>query len=408
MELLHSRCAGLDVHKKSVVACVREVVEGTATIETRTFETMTGDLLALSDWLTERQVTVVAMEATGVYWKPVWHVLEGHFELILANASHVKNVPGRKTDVQDAQWLAELVAHGLIRASFVPPQPIQEMRELTRTRKQVIREIGQHTQRVQKVLEDGNIKIDSVVSDLLGVSGRAILRAMIAGEKDAKVLAGLARGRLQNRQAELERALVGRITDHHRFLLRLHMQMIEALEGQVASLDQRIGEQVDPFRWAVALLDEIPGVSEVTAHVIVSEVGTDMRRFPSIAHFLSWCGLCPRNDESAGKRRSTKIRKGAPWLKATLIQAAWAACRSKETYYHAQFLRLRSRRGPKKAVVAVAASMMTAVYYMLLNGTAFTDLGPNHFLKTEKTKTVKRLVTRLESMGFQVEIKEAA
>lgn len=408
MEVVHSRCAGLDVHKKTVVACVRAVVDGKAATETRTFGTMTRDLLALSDWLTECQVAVVAMEATGVYWKPVWHVLEGQFELVLANAAHVKNVPGRKTDVQDAQWLAELVAHGLIQASFVPPQPIQQMRELTRTRKQLIREICQHTQRVQKVLEDANIKVDSVVSDLLGVSGRQILRAMIGGEKDAKALASLARGSLQKKRSELERALEGRVTDHHRFLLRLHMETIEALEAQVASLDQRIGEEVSPFRWAVTLLDEIPGVSEVTAQVIISEVGTDMRRFPTVGHFLSWCGLCPRNDESAGKRRSTKIRKGAPWLKATLIQTAWAACRSKETYYQAQFLRLRSRRGPKKAVVAVAASIMTAVYHMLLNGTVFKDLGPNHFLKTDKTKAAKRLVNRLESLGYQVEIKEAA
>ena len=409
MEVMYPRCAGLDVHKETVVACVRIASGGEASPSVRTFTTTTAGLIELGEWLEENGCTHVAMEATGVYWKPVWQVLaDSSFELILANAAHVKNVPGRKTDVNDAMWLAELLAHGLVRASFVPEPAIQELRALLRTRKQLVREKASHVQRVQKTLEQANVKIESVLSDVMGRSGRAIIQALIDGETDPAKLAALAHWKVRASAATLREALRGRIKRHHRFLLQLHMQQIDALVTAIAELDREVDRGLACFRDAVERLSSIPGISQLSAQVIVSEIGTDMSRFATDAHLRSWAGLCPRNDQSAGKRRSTRLRKGAPWLKAMLVQCAWAATRSKGTYLHAQYLRLRSRRGPKKAICAVAASILTAAYHMLKDGTFYSDLGPAHFDRRRPETQARRLVKRLADLGFSVELKPVA
>jgi len=409
MEVMHQHCAGLDVHKKTVVACVRLASEGKVVTEVKTFATTTQGLLTLSDWLSENGCTHIAMEATGVYWKPVWHVLsDGEVELVLANAAHVKNVPGRKTDVSDAAWLAELLAHGLIRASFVPDGQTQELRALLRTRKQLVRERTRHAQRIHKTLEDANIKLDAELSDVLGKSGRAMLNALVAGETDPVRLAALAHPNVKSPQAQLREALRGRVTSHHRFLLQLHLGQIDSLDAAIGTIDREVEDSLAPFRAAVDLVRTIPGVSTLGAEVIVSEIGTDMSRFPTVGHLLSWAGLCPRNDESAGKRRSSRLRKGAQWLKTTLVQCSWAAKNKKGSYLQAQFLRLKSRRGPQKAICAVAASILTAVYHMLKDGTEYQDLGPDHFNRRSKITQTQRLIRRLEHMGYAVDIKPIA
>jgi transposase len=405
MEVLYPHCAGLDVHKDTVVACVRHTANGEVRREVRTFKTTTKELLALSGWLAEEGCTQIAMEATGVYWKPVWHILsDGDFTLVLANAAHVKNVPGRKTDANDATWLADLLAHGLIRGSFVPDQQTQEMRNLLRTRKQLVRERSSHVQRLQKTLEDANIKLDSVISDIIGLSGRRMIEALIAGETDPEALAALAHRRIKATPDQLEAALRGRVTRHHRFLLRLHLQQIDAIDAAIDQIDQEVDADVEPFRDAIALLTTIPGVSELSACVILAEIGRDMRRFPTAGHLISWAGLCPKNDESAGKRRSTRMRKGAPWLKTTLVQCAWAASRRKASYLQAQFHRLRTRRGAKKAIGALAASILTSVYHMLISGELYRDLGPDHFDRRAKARQTSRLVARLQTLGYAVQI----
>jgi transposase len=342
-----------------------------------------------------------------VYWKPVWHILEGQFTLVLANAQHIRNVPGRKSDVNDATWIADLLAHGLIRSSFVPPAPVQALRDLTRTRKQLVGEIARHTLRIQKTLEDANLKLTRIVSDILGTSGRAILRALIAGETDPARLADLTTGRLKATRAQLMEALHGRVTAHHRFLIELHLTQIEALETAVQKLERHLGDALAPFRAAVDLLKTMPGLSETAARVLVAEIGTDMTRFPTAGHLISWAGLCPRLDVSAGKRHSTRIRHATPWLKTTLIQGAWAATRKKDSYLHAQFVRLKSRRGPKKAIVAVAASMLTAAYFMLRDGVEYADLGGTYFAHRDVEETKKRLLRRLRDLGVVVEVKAA-
>jgi transposase len=348
------------------------------------------------------------MEATGVYWKPVWHILEGTFELVLANAQHVRNVPGRKSDVNDAMWLSDLVAHGLVRSSFVPPVAIQEVRDLSRTRKQLVREVIQHTNRIEKVLEDTNIKIASAISDVLGQSGRAILNALVAGQTDPEKLVALCSGRLKASRKVLLEALRGRVTEHHRFLLKLHLTQVDLLRQGIRDLEARMGESLEPFRQHIENLTTIPGVGDVAAHAIAGEVGLEMARFATAGNLISWAGLCPRLDESAGKHRSTRIRKGAPWLKTTLVSAAWAAVRTKGSYLQAQFLRLRARRGPKKAIIAVAASMLTAAYHILRNGVPYKDLGPEHFTRRNKDHVAKRLLKRLEALGFAVEVRPAS
>jgi len=409
MELLHPHCAGLDLHEETVVACIRHMTDGKVTTEVKSFLTTTQGLMELSDWLSSQVVTHIAMEATGVYWRPVWHILsDGEFELVLANAAHVKNLPGRKTDVNDATWLADLMAHGLIRASFVPDEPTQQMRDLLRTRKQFVRERSSHTQRVQKTLEDANIKLDSVITDIVGLSGRRMIEAMIAGQTDPEALACLADRRIHATAAELEAALRGRLTAHHRFLLQLHLDHFDAVNAAIARIDKEVDGHVEPFRVAIEMLITIPGVSSLAAEVMVSEIGIDMNRFKTEGHLISWAGLCPKNDESAGKRRSNRMKKGAPWLKTTLIQCAWAASRTKGSYLQAQYHRIRSRRGSKKAIGAVAASMLTAAYHMLKDGTLYQDLGANHFDNRNKGKQALRLVNRLQRLGFTVQITSMA
>jgi transposase len=407
MEVLYPRCAGLDVHAGSVTACARIATGAQVTYENRTVSTTTRGLLELAEWLTAHGCTHVAMEATGVYWKPVWHVLEEHVTLVLANAMHIRNVPGRKSDMNDATWIADLLAHGLIRSSFVPPAPIQELRDLTRTRRQLVHEVARHVLRIQKTLEDANLKLTQVISNIVGVSGRAILNALIAGETDPDRLVDLTRGRLKASRADLLDALHGRVTDHHRFMIQLHLTQIDALEHAITTIEARIGDALGPFRAAVGLLTTMPGLSETTARVVIAEIGTDMSRFPSVGHLISWAGLCPRLDESAGKRRSTRTRPTTPWLKPTLINAAWAATRKKDSYLRAQFLRIKSRRGAKKAILAVASSMLTAAYFMLRDGVEYHDLGAHHFEQRDKERLAKRLIQRLRDLGVAVEVKAA-
>jgi transposase len=405
MDLLYLKCAGLDVHPRSVSACARLVVDGQASHEVRTFGTSTRELRVMAEWLSSHGCTHVAMESTGVYWKPVWHVLEGRFELVLANAMYIRNIPGRKSDVKDAVWIADLLAHGLLRGSFVPPEKIQDLRDLTRTRKQLTREITRHTQRIQKTLEDANVKLTELISSVLGTSGRAILRALIAGENDPGKLVDLTEGRLKAPREKLMDALQGRITEHHRFMLKLHLDQVENLERAVRDLEARADQ--GSFRAATELLTTIPGVSHVTARVIVAEIGDDMRRFPTAGNLISWAGLCPRLDESAGKQRSNRTRRGAPWLKTVLVQAARAAANKRDSYPRAQYLRLKARRGPNKAVLAVAATLLTAAYHMLKYGVEYRDLGPNHFDR-DKELQANRLIRRLKALGLQVVVTPAA
>lgn len=408
MKVKHKRCAGLDVHKKEVVACLRVVTRSKASHEVRRFPTTTRGLMELADWLEAGGGRHVAMEATGVYWKPVWHILEGRFELVLANAAHIKGVPGRKSDTNDAMWIADLLAHDLIRPSFVPPQPIQDLRDLTRTRKQLTREIVQHTQRIQAVLEEANIKLTSVITDILGASGRRILKAIVAGEIDPAKLSELGGPRLAAPKSVLSDALWGRVRDHHRFLIAQHLATIEQLEATIAAFDARIEAALSPFRGIVERLKAVPGLSQLSVEVLIAEIGTDMRQFPTAGHLLSWAGLVPRLDESAGRRRSTRVRKGAPWLKTTLVQCAWGAARKKDSYFQAQFRRLKAKAGPKKAAVAVAGSILTVAYHMLKDGTFYQDLGADHFARRDPATEAARLAKRIRSLGYEVDFRAAA
>ena len=409
MEVLYARCAGLDVHQKTVVACVRiHGPDGRAQSETRTFGTDTGALLELAAWLEASGCTHAVMEATGVYWKPVWHILEESCALVLANAHYVRNVPGRKTDVSDAAWLADLLAHGLVRSSFVPERPTQELRDLTRTRKQLVRQRAQHVNRLHKVLEDANLKIGSYITDITGITGRAILAALIAGETNPAKLAQLRNPRLKASIEELEKALRGKVTPHHRFLLQMHLDQIDAADRSIELLDSQIREQTAPLAEEVRLLENIPGMSRTSACVVLAEIGADMSRFPSHRHLVSFGGLCPGLNQSAGKSRSSKLKKGSNWLKTVMVNCAWAAARSKETYARAQFHRLKTRRGAKKAVVAVAASMLTAIYFVLRDRVPYKDLGVTYFDRRDQTKIANRLRRRLESLGFSVQMQPAA
>jgi transposase len=404
MRLIHERCAGLDVHKDTVVACVRIARDAAeAQLETQTFGTKTPELLRLSDWLKTHEVKAVVMESTGVYWKPIWHVLEEEFELVLGNAAAIRNVPGRKTDVSDAQWLAELLAHGLVRASFVPKLEQAEVRGLTRTRRQLVTEIGQHVQRVQKVLEDANIKLDSVVSDIQGKAAREILDAIVDGKKSPKELAAL-KGRLKASFEELEAALSGRPNAYHRFEIKLHLQLIDQLRKAVADVEGRLGSALSPFREAAQRLATIPGWGPLTVDAFIGEAGTDMTRFPTEAHLRSWIRVCPRSDESAGKHRSRRVRRGGAWLKPALLQAAWAATRANGTYLQALYRRLRPRRGPKKAAMAVVASMVTSAFHMLKNNCDYADLGADHFVKRERPRLIAKYLRQLERLGIQVPV----
>jgi len=418
MDLMHERVAGLDVHKETVVACVKIMVAGKASRECRTFDTTTAGLEALLTWLTESGCTHVAMEATGIYWRPVWNILsEGPFELMVANAAHIKNVPGRKTDVNDATWIADLVSFGLIKASFVPEREFQELRSLLRTRKQLTREQTSHVQRIQKTLEEANIKLDSVITDIMGVSGRRMIEAMIKGVKNPFKLAELADRRIRASRKQLYDALHGRLTDHHRFMLRLYLRHYDALEHAINEIDEQVDAAIAKmdaevaagqatFRSLIALLCTIPGIAELAAKTILAEIGTDMSRFPTAGHLLAWAGLCPGQNESAGKRKSSRLRKGSPWLKTLMVQCGWAAARKKDSYYKAQFNRLRGRHGGKKAVCAVAASMLTAIYHMLKNGTEHHDLGADHFDRRSTDIKARRLAAQIAKLGFQVELRK--
>jgi transposase len=347
------------------------------------------------------------MEATGSYWKSVWHVLEGQFELMLANPAHIRNLPGRKSDVNDATWMADLLAHGLIRGSFVPPAEIGALRELTRTRKQFVREVGRHTQRIQKILDIGNLKLTGLITDVVGVSGRAILKKLIAGESNPERLADLAHPRLKAKREDLVEALHGRLTPQQRHLLGMHLNLIETIEASIAQLDDEIAKAVDPFRGLVERLKEAPGLSDVSVPALLAEIGVDMSRFKTHRHLLSWARVCPRLDESAGKVHSRRTQQGAVWIKTLLTQAAWAAIRTKDSYLRAQFLRIRARRGAKKAIVAVAASILTAVYYMIRDGTPYRDLGIHYFDHRDRSQAARRFVTRLRQLGYNVQISEA-
>jgi transposase len=405
MDILHPCCAGLDVHKDTVYACVRHRGPGGATRESvRVFGTMTPDLLALGDWLAAEGVTHVAMESTGVYWKPVYHLLEGRFALLLANAQQLKRVPGRKTDVQDCAWIAKLLQHGLIAASFVPPQPQRDLRELTRQRVQLVRQKAAVANRIQKVLEDANLKLGSVASDVLGKSGRAMLRALAAGQTDPAALAELALGRLRKQLPRLRPALTGRVTEHHRFLLGLLLDEVEAVERFLGRLEGRIAAVLGPFAGAVGRLTTIPGVDRRTAEAVVAEIGPDMSRFPSEGHLASWAALCPGNDESAGRRRSGKTAHGSPWLKRALVQAAWAASHTKGTYLSAHYRRLAARRGRKRALVALGHTLLGIMYQLLRKGEDYADLGGDYFERRDRDRLTRRLVRRLEQLGHKVSL----
>lgn len=406
MQVMYPRCAALDLGKDVLVVAVRLQNAGEVTRECRTYGMTGHQLLELSSWLLSHGVTHVVMEATGSYWKSIWHVLEGQFELTLANPAQIRNMPGRKSDVNDATWMADLLAHGLIRGSFVPPAAIGALRELTRTRKQFVREVNRHTQRIQKILDIANLKITGTISEVLGVSGRAILEALIAGETSPERLADLAHPRLQVKRERLVEALHGRLTLQQRRLLGMHLKLIETIEASIAQLDADIEKAVDPFWDIVDRLKGAPGLSHVNVPAVLGEIGVDMSRFKTHRHLISWARLCPRLDESAGKVHSTRTMKGAVWIKALMIQAAWAAIRNKDSYLHAQYLRLRARRGSKKAIVAVAASILTIVYYMIRNGTPYKDLGIRHFDQRDRSRTARRFVARLQQMGYNVRITE--
>lgn len=403
MEVIHKRCAGGDVDAKRIVVCVRIARNRRVHRETRTFETTTRGLLALADWLEESRCTHILLESTGVYWRPVYHILSERLTVVLANAAEVKNVPGRKSDVSDAAWLADLMAHGLVRASFVPPPPIQELRDLTRTRKQLVREVARHKQRLQKILEDANVKIAHVLSDLLGESGRRILEALIAGETDPSRLADLGDVRLKSAREDRVEALRGRITEHHRFMLNLHLTQIRTVEATIEGLDQRIEKAVTPFRCVLDRIVKIPGVSKVNAPAVLGEIGVDMSRFPTGPQMVSWGGVCPQLNTSAGRKLSSKTRRGNVWLKTLLVQAAWAASRTKGTYFEAKYRRLRARRGPQKALIAVASSLLIAIYHVIRDNTEYRDLGGDHFDRlANKDLLAKRYLRRLEKLGFHV------
>jgi transposase len=398
------RCAGLDVHKSEVTACVRQPGDGgERQEETRTFATTTTQLLALRDWLAQAGVTRVGMESTGVYWKPVYYVLEDDFECWLVNAQHLKNVPGRKTDVGDAAWVCEMVELGLVRPSFVPPKPIRELRDLTRYRKAVIGERTRAIQRVDKVLQDAGIKLSSVASKVLGVSGRAMLEALVAGTEDPGVIAELAKGSLRRKLPALREALEGRFGPHHALMVGEILAHIDYLEESIGRLSAEIDRVIAPFLPQVELLDSIPGIDRRTAEVLIAEIGTDMSRFPTAGHLASWAGLCPGNDESAGKRRSGKTRKGSQWLRTQLTESANAVARMKGNYLCAQFVRLKGRRGPRKAKIAVAHSILVIVYHVLARNESYRDLGELWFQDRESHEHYKkRLVRQLERLGHRV------
>ena len=409
MQVVHEYCAGLDVHKETISACVSVCqADGTKTQQVRVFGAFTRDLLALADWLKQQGVTHVAMEATGVYWRPVWAVLEGQFEQMLVNPQHIKAVPGRKTDAKDSEWIADLLQHGLLKGSFVPPTPIQDLRDLTRYRAELRQAQTRVANRIQKFLEQANLKLASVASDVLGVSGRQMLEAIIGGQESPQRLAELARGRLRSKIPELSRALEGRVRDHHRFMLAEYLDEWETLGQRITRMEAEIDKQIGPFEPAVTLWKSIPGVDQVTACSLVAEIGVDMRQFPTARHLASWAGVCPGNHESGGKRKSGKTRDGNRWLRRTLCQAAWAATRKKNCYLSAQFKRLAARRGVKRAVMAVAHSLLIIAYTMLKTGKGYHELGGNYLEQINKDQLQRYFIKRLQRLGLKVTVEPAA
>jgi transposase len=409
METVVERVGALDVHKAQLTAAVRVPgLDGVRVQEVAEFKTTVRELLALRDWLKAHGVTQVAMEATGVYWKPVWAILEDEFDCLLVNARHVKQVPGRKTDVTDAAWLSQLLEAGLLRRSFVPPKPIRELRNLTRYRKAQIRERQREANRLHKILEDTGIKLDCVATDILGVSGRAMLEALVAGTTDPGLLAELAKGRLRAKLPALREALEGRFDAQHQLIVSAILAHLDFLDEQIDWLSEEIGEQLAPFAAAVELLCTIPGVQQRTAEVIVAEIGVDMSQFPSERHLASWAGLCPGNDRSAGKRRSGATRHGSKWLDSALTEAAIAATRKNDSYLAAQYQRLRPRRGHGRALGAVKHSIITSCWHMLTTGELYNDLGPDHFTRRDPDRATRRLVNQLERLGHHVTLEAAA
>lgn len=402
MQVVYERCAGIDVHQRMVVVTVLLTHPTHVEKHTRTFGTMTADLLALSEWLEEVGVTQVALESTGVYWWPVYNVLEASVSLVLANPRHMKAVPGRKTDVKDSEWLADLLRHGLLRASFIPPQPIRALRELTRYRKRLVQERTQQVNRLQKVLEAANIKLATVASNLLGTSAREMLEALIAGETDVVAIAAHARSRMRAKIPQIQRAVSGRLQPHHRFLLRMILTHIDFLQRALEEVTREIEQQLQPYAEAVRLLQTIPGVGESAAATIVAEIGVDMERFPSAKHLASWAGLCPGNKQSGGKRMTETTTKGNPWLRGLLGEVVWSISRTRDTYLAAQFRRLAKRRGPHKAVVGVAHSVLVIIYHMLRTQTPYADLGPDYFEKVDAIQLERHHVHRLEQLGYTV------
>jgi transposase len=409
VEVVYERCCGLDIHKQTVVACV--VVPGTgkqAHKEVRTFGTMTADLLELADWLSVQGVTHVALESTGVYWKPAWNVLESSFTLLLVNARHIKQVPGRKTDVKDCEWIADLLRHGLLRASFIPERPQRELRELTRYRTSLVRERTAERNRIQKTLEGAGIKLGAVASDVFGASGRRMLDALVGGTTDPAVVADLAKGQLRTKVPQLRRALTGQFGAHQRFLVAHQLAHLDGLDELIDQLSQEIAQRVRPFEDKIRRLDAITGVGQRTAESLLAELGTDLSSFPSAAHLASWAGMCPGNNQSAGKRHSGKTSKGNVWLRATLIEAAHGASHSKDTYLASQYHHLAARRGQKKAIVAVAHSILRIVWHLLTHDCEYVDLGSRYLQERDRDHIQRRLIKQLQAFGYTVKLEPAA
>jgi transposase len=405
MDVIYACCCGLDIHKKTVVACLMTSAEGQPPLkEVRTFRTMTAELLLLADWLQAAGCTHVAMESTGVYWRPVYNLLEHLFILLVVNAQHIKAVPGRKTDVKDSEWIAELLRHGLLRGSFIPAKPQRQLRELTRHRATLVQDRARVINRVQAVLEDANIKLASVVTDIRGVSARAMLEALIAGQRDVTALADLARGRLRPKRAQLEEALQGYFTPHHSFLLTEYFSQMDYLDDAIDRVSAVIAQYLAAEHEAIALLDTIPGVSQRTAEILLAEIGTDMTRFPSAKHLASWAGMCPGNYESGGKRLSGKTRKGSRWLRQVLVEAAHVAAKTKQTYLAAQYKRIAARRGKKRALMALGHTILVIVYTLLTRKQPYQDLGAAYFDSLEQQRVERRLVRRLERLGYRVSL----